>query len=209
MTDQELRDLVASLSVSCDKTRSILEKEMKEVARRQKETDRMQKETSLEIKEVARLQKETGLQMKRTDEKINKLGGLGTNIGESTEIFFYHGFKETPSLNGVAFDEAVHNIRVRRGQYDIVLYSRECVAVIEVKHKFHPRDAQLFVDEKLPKFKELFPEYKDHKLYGAIAGFIVPQDAIDIAVKGGLFVFCQSGSNMKSLNEASFIPNIY
>ena len=172
-----------------------LRKEIEEVARMQKETDRLQKETSL--------------QMKRTDEKINKLGGLGANIGESTEIFFYHGFKESPSLNGVAFEETVHNIRARRGQYDIVLYGQNCVAVIEVKHKFHPKDVQFFVDKNLPKFKKIFPEHKNDTLYGAIAGFVVPQDAVDIAVEAGLFVFCQSGNNMKSLNDESFTPRIY
>ncbi|OQY27213.1 MAG: hypothetical protein B6244_11415, partial [Candidatus Cloacimonetes bacterium 4572_55] len=85
---------------------------------------------------------------------------------------FYHGFKESPSLNGVAFEETVHNIRARRGQYDIVLYGQDCVAVVEVKHKFHPKD-------------------------------------VDIAVEAGLFVFCQSGNNMKSLNDESFTPRIY
>ena len=186
-----------------------LRKEIKEVARMQKETDRLQKETDRIQKETDRIQKETSLQMKRTDEKINKLGGLGANIGESTEIFFYHGFKESPSLNGVAFEETVHNIRARRGQYDIVLYGQNCVAVIEVKHKFHPKDVQFFVDKNLPKFKKIFPEHKNDTLYGAIAGFVVPQDAVDIAVEAGLFVFCQSGNNMKSLNDESFTPRIY
>ena len=186
-----------------------LRKEIKEVARMQKETDRLQKETDRIQKETDRIQKETSLQMKRTDEKINKLGGLGANIGESTEVFFYHGFKESPSLNGVAFEETVHNIRARRGQYDIVLYGQNCVAVIEVKHKFHPKDVQFFVDKNLPKFKKIFPEHKNDTLYGAIAGFVVPQDAVDIAVEAGLFVFCQSGNNMKSLNDESFTPRIY
>ncbi|OQY26607.1 MAG: hypothetical protein B6244_13050 [Candidatus Cloacimonetes bacterium 4572_55] len=205
MTDKELKELVAGLSVSCDRITGILEETSLEI----KKVAQLQKETDLEIKEVARLQKETDLQMRKTDKKINKLGGLGDNIGESTEIFFYQSFKENPSLNGVSFEEAVHNIQVRKGQYDIVLYSQKYVAAVEVKHKFHPKDAQLFVDKKLPKFKKLFPEYKGHKLYGAIAGFIIPQDSIDIAVKAGLFVFCQSGNNMKSLNDASFIPSIY
>jgi len=205
VTSEELKKWVAESSESYDRITSILE----EIAGMQKETDLKIKEVARMQKETDRMQKETNRQMKRTDEKINKLGGLGSNIGESTEIFFYHGFKENPSLNGVSFEEAVHNIRARRGQYDIVLYSQNCVAVIEVKHKFHPRDAQIFVDEKLPKFKKLFPEHKNDQLYGAIAGFIIPQDAIDIAEKAGLFVFCQSGSNMKNLNDTSFIPRIY
>ena len=74
MTDDELKELVASLAVS------------------QKETDRQQKETDIQIKELSGSQKETDIQLKETGRKLDKvakmLGGIGDNQGDVAEDFF-------------------------------------------------------------------------------------------------------------------------
>jgi len=67
MTDDELKELVASLAIS-------------------------QKETDIQIKELSVSQKETGIQLKETDRKLDKvakmLGGIGDNQGDVAEDFF-------------------------------------------------------------------------------------------------------------------------
>ncbi|MDR3165340.1 MAG: hypothetical protein LBU13_07150, partial [Synergistaceae bacterium] len=65
------------------------DKQIKEIAQRQKETDRQQKETDQQIKEIAQRQKETDRQQKETDRQIKEtnkqIGSLGNRFGELAE----------------------------------------------------------------------------------------------------------------------------
>ena len=106
MTDEELKELVASLAISQKETDRQLQQvgleirelresqkdtdrqlqqvglEIRELHDAQKETDRQQKETDRQLKETDRQQKETNRQLKETDRQLRKqLKELGKQIG--------------------------------------------------------------------------------------------------------------------------------
>ena len=92
-------------------------------------------------------------------------------------------------------------IKQLQGEYDIVLVNSKRILIVEVKYKFHPSDVEVFLEKKLPKFKKLFPEYKDYTIYGAIAGMSVPNETLLKAEKHGLMCFTQAGDSILKLNS--------
>jgi len=90
MTDQELKDLVASLAVDRKETERLLNEKFAE-------TRLMQQETARQIKEVSR-----------------QLGGMGNSNGDFAEEFFYNSLRETMTFAGVHFDMISDKFRTRR-----------------------------------------------------------------------------------------------
>ena len=183
MNDNELKKLVANLAVS-------------------------QKETDAQIKELSVSQKETDMQMKETGRKLDKvakiLGGIGLNQGDVAEDFFYNSFIKDNHLGCLIFDDTTKNMEKHRGkiqeEYDIFLTNGESIAIIEVKYKAHLEDIDK-LNRKFNNFKALFPIYKDHKLYGAMASFYFNKETKDALLKQGYFVVERAGDLIKTENS--------
>ena len=183
MTDQELKDLVASLAVESSKT----EKLVKETSAQQKKTDEQMKKTDE--------------QMKKTDEKLERigirLGNIGANQGDVAEEYFINSLENSKlKIADMNFDYLMENFAVSKGgqrdEFDIILVNGESLAIIEVKYKVHPNDVDK-LDSKIINIKKLSSHYKDFKVYAGIAGFKIPKDAIEKALKKGYFVLQRKG----------------
>ena len=180
MTDQELKDLVASLAIS------------------QKETDEQMKETNEQMKE-------TNKQMKETDRKLRRLeqlvGGIANNQGSVAEEYFVNSLKDTLKIGELNFDAILTNVRLKtkktNDEFDILLVNGSSVAIIEVKYKVHPKDL-----EKLPKkienLKKL-PQYKQYKIYAGLAGFYIPDELIEEAKEKGYFILQRKGDLIETI----------
>jgi len=82
-------------------------------------------------------------------------------------------------------------------EFDIVLVNGKSVAIIETKHRIHPKFVKEFAEERLPKFRELWPEYSKHKAYLGIAGFSFSQKALEEAEKYGICLLRQVGDSVE------------
>jgi hypothetical protein len=166
MTDQELKDLVASLVIAQAKTQA-------EVA-----------ETSRVIKEVGR-----------------RMGSMASNQGDVAEEFFYNTLFDKPEVGGIRFDRVLRNIGGgkpgHQAEFDVVMHNGSSMAIIEVKYKAHTNDVEQ-VERQLERYRDIFPEYKDYKLYGGLAGFSVPEDVAQAAREKGLFVLKRKGELMEA-----------
>ncbi len=137
-----------------------------------------------------------------------RVGGMGNNFGDVAEDFFFFVLSTKKRLGTIHFDDVTRNVHVRKGEYDIVLYNKSAIGVVEVKHKVHPNDVTKFVTETIPLFKRELPQDANLKTYGAIAGLSVPKDARDLAEKLGLFGLTQSGETLKVANTTGFTPKV-
>ncbi len=91
------------------------------------------------------------------------------------------------------------------GEYDIVAINGEAVVVIEVKNKLQKRMIDSFVNKKLPRFKEVFPKYRDRRLLGGIGALVVRDDVGRYAEKAGLYVLTQTSEGGAALlNRKNF-----
>ena len=72
--------------------------------------------------------------------------------------------------------------------------------IIETKYNFHPNDVETVL-RKVDNFRILYPQYKDYKIFGGIAGLTIREETIDAAKQLGFFVFTQEGNDIKTLND--------
>jgi len=164
-----------------------------ELTQRQKETDRQLKKTDRQLKKTDRHLKEKFSELKEY------VGGIGRNIGDAAESYFYETLANTMKIGNLEFDFIDKNVKRKNrrqnieGEYDIILTNSDCIAIIETKYKFHPNDIDKLRNKKIPVFKKLFPDKNDYKLYIVVAGLCIPDDTKKLAFENGFFVMTQGG----------------
>jgi len=183
MTDDELKDLVASLAI-----------DQKELTKKMAQTDEQMRRTD---EQINRLETQVEKMARKIDRVGKIVGNVGKNQGAVTEEFFFNSLGENAHLGGIHFDNLMANIQMRQGkleeEYDIVMMNGNAVGIVEVKYKAHEKDVNK-LERKMTHFKKLFPVYKNFKLYGAIASFHFYDKAKQTALENGFFVLQRSGN---------------
>jgi hypothetical protein len=185
MTDQELKDLVASLAVAQAKTDAQLAK-----------TDAQLEKLGRRVDEVcARVDSVCA----RVDSVCAQLGGIANNQGDVAEEFFYHALERQPAIGGLRFDRVEYKVHAgrkqQRAEFDLVLYNGNSLAIVEVKYKVHPSALEQ-LEQHIKSHRMLYPEYASYQLYAGIAGLSVPSEMVKQAHQKGFFVLKQHGDVM-------------
>ena len=171
-----------------------------------------QKKTDSQILELKESQKKTDEQMRRTDAKLDRIGkqlaDLGLVQGEVAEELFYRNLRSLFKNRKVTFEKVRRNVKKKgKGEYDIVAFDEGRVLVVEVKNKLDKRMVNEFIEERLPRFKELFPEYARYRVQGGIGALVVKEDVGKYAEKAGLYVMTQTDEGGAALlNRDDFEP---
>lgn len=185
MTDQELKDLVASLAVKSDRI------------------DAQQAKSDEKIAALADSSAKTDAQLAKTDASLTRLakmyGGVSENQGDVAEEFFYNSLSQSKQIGNIHFDDVqqkVYGGKIgKQLEYDLVLLNGDSAAIVEVKYKVHPSSLEQ-LQKQLSLFKIHFPEHKHMKLYGGVAGFSIPDEIVEEAHANGYFVLRQHGQTM-------------
>ena len=175
--------------------------------------ERLEREVKLEKERLER-KKERDLQWEKDKEETMKLKemifGLGSNLGQIAEDYFYNSVASDKKVGGIQYDRITRNLKMEtkklNGEYDIVLINSNHLLVIEVKQKPHINSLEKFVNKQLPIFKELFPEYAHYKIYGGIAGMSFEKNILKYAKEKGLYILTQNqeSKNVQLLNSEDF-----
>jgi len=178
-----------------------------------------QQKTDSQILELKESQKKTDEQMRRTDEQMRRtdakldrigkhLADLGLVQGEVAEELFYRNLRSLFRKRKVTFEKVRRNVKKKgKGEYDIVAVDEGRVLVVEVKNKLEKRMVNEFIEERLPRFKELFPEYARYRVEGGIGALVVKEDVGRYAEKAGLYVMTQTDEGGAALlNRDDFEP---
>jgi hypothetical protein len=207
MTDQELKDLVASIAVAQQRNEAQFARTDERFAR----TEAQMAETDAKIERIfaraderlARLDEQmakTDAQLAKNDAKLDRLsakyGGVSDNMGASAEDFFIDSLLESRQIGEIHFDQVLERVVGGRPgaqqEYDIVLLNGDSAAIVEVKYKVHPKALQQ-LDQQVALFKTHFPEFAHMKLYAGVAGFSVPAEVAQGAHEKGYFVLKRLG----------------
>jgi len=175
VTDQELKDFIASLAIESAKT-------------------------GKQIKNLKVSQKETGLQIKELGKNI---GGLSNSIGEDAEQFFYSSLLDKQRLGKIIFNDITPNILKKRNgetiEIDICMTNGDSVGLVEVKQNFKKKDFKQ-IDKSVTEFYKFYPQYKGMKIYGAIAAKIITPKIEREALQKGYFVLRQQGNHIETVS---------
>ena len=172
-----------------------------------KETAKQQKESHKAFKEEM---KESRIEF---DKKMNKMRGIWSNAwGDFVESLVSGSLVKMlqewiPSINQI-----MKNIECHRNgldcEIDIIAVNNEALVAVEVKSTLNTKDVNNFL-EKLQNFTMFFPQFKNYKVYGAVAYLKVTQSADKFAMKQGLFVIRATGDSGEILNKkGAFEPKV-
>jgi len=218
MTDQELKDLVASFAVDRKETGKLIDQIAKEAAEEtatmrkeavemRREAVEMRREATARRKEIDRQIQETKEIVRKTSETVSKvskqMGGINENIGFHAEQYFQEILREKLTFGGQKYDKMIANMECsdKKGisliEFDIVLINGKSIAIIETKHRIHHDFVKELVEERLPMFREFFPGFSKHKTYLGIAGFSFSQKVLEEAKKYGIGIIRQVGESIE------------
>jgi hypothetical protein len=196
-----------------------IEKAIEELVQGISELKESQKKTDSQILELKESQEKTDEQIRRTDEQIRrtdaKLDRIGKQLadqglvqGEVAEELFFRNIRFLFRKRKVKYEKVRRNVRKKgEGEYDIVAVDEGRVLVVEVKNKLEKRMVDEFIEERLPRFKELFPEYARFRVEGGIGALVVKEDVGRYAEKAGLYVLTQTDEGGAALlNRDDFEP---
>ncbi|OQX78411.1 MAG: hypothetical protein B6D61_05560 [Bacteroidetes bacterium 4484_249] len=181
------------------------------------ETDRMLsekfEETDKQFKETREMFKDTDKRFQDTDKKIKELSNLfTTQWGKLVESLVEGDLVNVLNRWGINVERTLQRVKGNRNgenfEYDIIAVNGEEIVIVEVKTTLRVQDVNWF-HEKLYKAKQFMPEYKERKIYGAVA-FISSEGASDrMAENTGLFVIKATGNSSAIVNKADFKPKAF
>ncbi|MGK5093444.1 DUF3782 domain-containing protein [Deltaproteobacteria bacterium TL4] len=222
MTDQELKELVASLAIAQKETDQQLketDRQLKETSREMKkktaETDQQLKETSREMKKKTA---ETDQQLKETSRIVKELskniGGLNNKFGSFTEGMAF------PSISKImterfGMDTFLTRLRKRKEgknmEVDAVAYTNGTVNelyVIEVKSRLEQRDLDQTL-EILKNFRMFFPEFSDKTIRGMLVYVDTESSVREDVLQSGLYLAAIHDEVFSLETPANFTPKTF
>jgi hypothetical protein len=181
-----------------------------ETDRKMQETDRKMQEA---IQQIRKTNEETSRYIKETNEQIGKLGNrfgelaehlVSPSIVEKFNALGFH-FDDISGLRQIIEDEN----RQKIAEFDILLENGESIIGVEVKSKPAYDDVGDHVQRlnilRLNKDKKS----DRRKIYGALAGAIMPDSIKKAALKEGLYVLTQTGDTVKIDVPEGFTPKAF
>jgi len=199
MTDQELKDLVASLAVDRKEFEAYYKKfHEEEVEARKKFREEFEESLKKSREEFDKQMARINAQSEKNSREI---GGISNNQGYHAEQFFQDVFEKKLEFGGVKYDEMIPNLahKSKKGEieFDIALVNGDSIALIEVKNRIHPNFVKELAEERVDKFKEFFREFENYKVYLGIAGFSFSDEVLDRASAYGIGVVKQVGEGVE------------
>ena len=191
------------------------EKDRAEHAKREEE--RVEAETQREEERATREAKyaeERRRERAEANKRMNKLDELFTGQwgklmealvkGELTRLLNQRGIP----VQGLAREHERKHPSGREYELDIIAINGSSVVAVEVKTTLQLEHVHSFL-EKLPRFKDVFWEYHDKAIVGAVAYLKANQGSNIYAAKQGLYVIRAIGNGASIINATNFKPRIF
>jgi Holliday junction resolvase-like predicted endonuclease len=177
-----------------------------ESAKRSAEIDAKFDRIAVQIAETEKLMAENAKRSAENDEKFanmrEELGNIGHNNGLVAEEIVFHSLEKDRVFAGIQFDFIERGIersgalpdgKKVKGEYDVVLYNGSSVAIIEVKQRVGIDALKRLTTVQLPRFKQIFPEYKNFKMYLGLGGMSFEKGIAEMAREQGIATLMLSG----------------
>ena len=141
---------------------------------------------------LAKLEKTVANTSRAVDSLTTRWGRFVEELVEPAVIGLFRG-------KGIDVKETYSRARVKRQgiamEIDILAVDETEVVLVECKSRLSKDDVNEFL-EKLSRFKEAFPHYKNYQAYGAVAAIEIDEGVDRYAYKQGLFVIKPSGEKI-------------
>ena len=207
---QALREQAEQIREQAAETDRRIQRQVEETDRR---IQRQIEEMSAQMRATREAMREQAAQTDALFRKLRQdISDLTNGWGRFTESMVKPAIVRLFQQRGVPLNYTSERIESRRPgaemEIDLLGVNEEYAVAVEVKTTLKTEDVDTHL-ERLAKFKLAFPEYKDKKVLGAVAGMHVPESVGRYAYKKGLYVLAQSGETMRILNDEKFKPRVW
>ncbi len=206
MTEQTLEQSVAEIWALFKETDARLDERFREtdarLDERFRETDERFRETDAKIQQYLR----------QNTEAINRLEGLfHTQWGKMMEALVEPNALKLFQGRGIQVQYIYPRVKTQQNgqsmEIDLILENGTEIVLVEVKSTLGVDDVRDFLDD-LAAFTKFFPKYTNYRIYGAVAGLDIIEDADRFAYRQGLFVLKVAGEGMVQIkNNDKFQPH--
>ncbi len=200
MVDTEIKEIKAILA---------------ELAKEHRKTEVAQQKTEAALAELAKEHRKTEVAQQKTEaalaEMAKELGGIGNTQGEIAEDLFRRNIEALMQERGIKLTSVSQRVKaISEREYDLIAVNGTYVAIVEVKSKVTNRNLENLINKQIPAFRIDFPQYKNHKIIGCIAGLVMKQEVEKKASSLGLFVLTQKGKGGAQIaNAPGFKAKLY
>jgi hypothetical protein len=193
-------------SAEADRRSAEADRRNAEADRRSAEADRRNAEADRRREEANRTMEELKKQVQETTKAVNNLTTRwGRFVEEMVEPAVVRLFQE----RGIDVTQTMSRLKSKRPgaamEIDIVAVNGSELVAVECKSRLSRDDVDDFVS-RLHRFKVAFPQFREFRVYGAVAGIEIDQGIDVYAYRRGLFVIKQSGETVKIINDVQFQP---
>lgn len=178
-----------------------------------RESEQQRKEYQQAFEERHRIVEQEMEALRKAIEQTNKqVGGLTSRWGEFVENMIKPAAARLFKEQGI--DVHYTAMRVKgdsdRGsmEIDILVENTNEIVVIEVKSHLEIGNVKRFL-KVLGRFKEAFPKYQNHKLYGAVAGIKIDEQANEYATQEGLYLIEPAGDSVIIANSQNLKRRVW
>ncbi|MCL1945863.1 MAG: hypothetical protein FWF51_01740 [Chitinivibrionia bacterium] len=157
-----------------------------------------------------RVEKQQEENAKSFAELHKELGGIGDSNGKFCESYFYSTLFNSMHFGGKDFDNIDKGLKRSKklpdgkkltGEYDVVMYNGNTIALIEVKYKVKKNHIENLKTNQVKMFKELFPQYANFDFYLGIAGLSFEDNTEKEALEQGIGILRPKGENVEIIDD--------
>ncbi len=141
-----------------------------------------------------------------------QIGALSGKWGRFVESLVVPACRTLFIERGIAVHEVHERVQADRGsksmEIDVLVVNDDDAVLVEVKSTLGVDDVRSHLDH-IAGFRELFPTYRHHTLYGALAGIVVPKQVARFVINQGVFLIVPSGDTVAIANPPEFRPRAW
>ena len=160
-----------------------------------KNQEKMIADNKISIKKQEKMLAELQRMNKKHDKDI---GAITNGQGEIAEEYFFNSLKaKKRNIFGEKYAKIIRNMRgyAPDDEYDIVLINCSSVVIVEVKSRANQNNLPSIL-KKVNTFRENFPKFCNHRIYLALASFVIHPNTEKKFLDQGVAIIKQVGKTI-------------
>ena len=198
-----------------------IEKQQEENAKGFARIEKQQEENAKGFAEIRALQERNEEKTEKLNELFDKLGerfketnllvnGISDSNGKFSETYFFNTLRHSMKFGGKKFYEIDEGTKRSKkmpdgkhlmGEYDVVMYNGDTVALIEVKHRVRMDHIKELIERQVNVFKQLYGQYANYNFFLGIAGMSFERGVEKAAKENGIGILRPKGESVEILDS--------
>lgn len=214
MSWEDIKAVLATAALQMQESRQQMqafieeaEKMSQDADKRSQDADRRSQEADRRSKDADRRSQEAEKRSQETFRKLRELADQFTStIGHISEGLMAPAAKRIFKQAGFDLNHYYRNLHSKdknghaEMEVDLLMLNGSIVIAVEIKTDCRKKDVDHFL-RQMPKFKRLFPEFRDKQVLAAVAALNYDKDAAEYAGEQGLLVVRVSENDVFTLED--------